>query len=159
MPRIEESIIVPFGPLQSWELMRNLELRPLWDATILEVKRKGVDDNSDTPHLFYKAPLLLGLHWRWNGEYVSFEPPHHAAVRMSWGSRLRPFNSLVGTWIVSNYGGATQIKMVVSFEPRLPLRILDSIMARLVRRLLCKSLLNLSRLGVGGHTCASSGNR
>ena len=152
MPRIEEAIVVPLGSLETWELMRNLELRPRWDATILQVRREAVGSGAGTLHLYYTAPLFLRLRWRWEGEYISFQAPYHTAVRMVWGSSLRPFKSLVGTWVLQSQGEGTQVRMIVRFEPRWPLPFLGRIMERRMRRLLARSLVDLRALGTENHS-------
>ena len=152
MPRIEEAIVIPLGLLETWELMRNLELRPRWDATIIRVRRGVVSPDAEGPRLYYLAPLFLGLRWRWEGEYISFQPPNRTAVRMAWGSSLRPFKSLVGTWVLQSQRDGTQVRMIVSFEPRWPLPLLGKIMGYRMRRLLGKSLLKLRVLGTGNHS-------
>ena len=139
MRRVQENRIIPIPPMQTWDLMRNLDLRPKWDRTILSVSR-------DEEFLYYVAPALLGLHWLWKGEYITFEPPLRSAVRMAWGSRLRPFKYLVGSWILRPRESVTDLTMIVSFEPRLPLPMLGRIMEMRVKSLLKKSLSNLSNL-------------
>ena len=152
MPRIEEAMVIPLGPLETWELMRSLELRPRWDATIIRVRRGVVSPDAEGPRLYYLAPLFLGLRWRWEGEYISFQPPNRTAVRMAWGSSLRPFKSLVGTWVLQSQRDGTQVRMIVSFEPRWPLPLLGKIMGYRMRRLLGRSLLKLRVLGTGNHS-------
>lgn len=147
MPRIEETIVVPLSPMETWELMRNLELRPRWDVTIRQVSRRTVSSSDDTLRLYYTAPLFLGLCWCWEGEYISYQPPYRTAVSMYRGSYLRPFKRLVGTWILESFGEVTQVRMIVSFEPRLPLPFLGKIMGYRMRRLLARSLLALRVLG------------
>ena len=147
MPRIEEAIVVPLSAVETWELMRNLELRPSWDVTILQVSRHTVGSSDDTLRLYYTAPLFLGLNWSWEGEYISYQPPSRTAVRMHRGSFFRPFKRLVGTWILESIGEVTQVRMIVSFEPRLPLPFLGKIMGYRMRRLLGRSLLALRVLG------------
>ena len=152
MHRVEETIVVPLECLCTWELMRDLELRPGWDATIVQVRREAISPGGATIHLYYTAPLFLGLSWRWEGEYVSFQAPFHTAVRMVWGSMLRPFKSLVGTWRLQSHGKGTQVSLIVSFEPRWPLPFLGRIMGRRMRRLLARSLVHLRAIGAGNRS-------
>ena len=147
MTRIEESVIVPLDTLEIWELMRDLELRPDWDATIIRVTRRMAGPRVETARLYYLAPLFMGLWWRWEGEYVSFLPPHRTSVRMDWGSHLRPFKSLVRTWLLQSHVRGNLVRIIVSFEPRLPLPLLDKIMAWRMRWLLVMSLVELGAIG------------
>ncbi len=124
----------------TWNLIRDLSLRPVWDQTVSKVDR---DENL----LYYVAPLFLGLSWYWTGEYITFEPPNRSAIRMIYGSITRPFKSLVGTWIITPRDDRNaMLTMNISFEPRIPIPLLDILMRGRVKKLLRKSLSKLSHL-------------
>ena len=134
----------------TWNLIRDLSLRPVWDQTVSKVDR---DENL----LHYVAPLFLGLSWYWTGEYITFEPPKdglyalptsgRSAIKMIYGSITRPFKSLVGTWIVTPRDDRNaMLTMNISFEPRIPIPLLDIFMRGRVKKLLRKSLSKLSSL-------------
>lgn len=94
--------------------------------------------------LRYAAPLALGMIWRWEGEYVTFDPPARSAVRMRHGSALRPFRKLAGSWTLRPDGEGTLLRISVQFEPRV--RLLEGLMARRVSRITADSLVRLRRL-------------
>ena len=56
MYRVQESAIIPISAEDTWELMRDLDLRPTWDTTVHNVSR-------DEQFLYYKAPLISGFSW------------------------------------------------------------------------------------------------
>ena len=148
MPRVEADAHIPLPPHQLWELMRNTFLRPRWDLSVREVVRDDGTVPGTTTRLHYVAPLPLRLQWRWEGEYVSFQAPHTTSVRMVKGSLLRPFRSLVGTWLLRSEGDGTLLKIVVSFEPRFTFPFSGPLMVRYVRMILHKSLHSLRLLAV-----------
>ena len=139
MYRVQESAIIPISAEDTWELMRDLDLRPTWDTTVHNVSR-------DEQFLYYKAPLISGFSWQWTGEYITFEPPTRSAVKMISGSLHRPFASLVGSWILKPQGSETLLTMTTSFEPRLKLPFLPSIMSRRISRIMLESMANLASL-------------
>ena len=69
MYRVQDSEFIPMHPEDTWNLIRDLELRPIWDETVSKVQR-------DDKFLYYVAPLFMGLSWYWQGEYVTFDPPN-----------------------------------------------------------------------------------
>ena len=146
MPRIERDIVVPLNLLDTWDLMSNVELRPIWDATIIQVIKSTDVSNSAVVKLEYHAPLIFGLRWKWEGAYVSYQPPERTAVRMMWGSIFRPFKSLVGTWALDDVGASTQVRIIVNFEARWPIPLLDIFMTLRMNRLLRRSLHALRQL-------------
>ena len=140
MQRIQDSELIPMSAEDTWNLIRDLSLRPVWDQTVSKVDR---DENL----LHYVAPLFLGLSWYWTGEYITFEPPNRSAIKMIYGSITRPFKSLVGTWIVTPRDDRNaMLTMNISFEPRIPIPLLDILMRGRVKKLLRKSLSKLSSL-------------
>ena len=140
MQRIQDSELIPMNAEDTWNLIRDLSLRPVWDQTVSKVDR---DENL----LHYVAPLFLGLSWYWTGEYITFEPPNRSAIKMIYGSVTRPFKSLVGTWIVTPRDDRNaMLTMNISFEPRIPIPLLDIFMRGRVKKLLRKSLSKLSSL-------------
>ena len=140
MQRIQDSELIPMNAEDTWNLIRDLSLRPVWDQTVSKVDR---DENL----LHYVAPLFLGLSWYWTGEYITFEPPNRSAIKMIYGSITRPFKSLVGTWIVTPRDDRNaMLTMNISFEPRIPIPLLDIFMRGRVKKLLRKSLSKLSSL-------------
>ena len=141
MNRVQDSELIPAHPEDTWNLIRDLELRPIWDETVSQVKRK---EN----FLYYVAPLFMGLNWYWIGEYVTFDPPNRSAIKMVSGSSNRPFKSLVGTWVITPSDQNTLLSMNISFEPRFPIPLLGLFMRRRVKKLLRKSLSQLSNLAV-----------
>ena len=62
------------------------------------------------------------------------------------GSIIRPFKSLVGTWIITPSGMNTMLTMNISFEPRFPIPLLGMFMKRRVKKLLRKSLSAFSKV-------------
>jgi ribosome-associated toxin RatA of RatAB toxin-antitoxin module len=94
--------------------------------------------------LRYTAPLMLGLTWRWEGEYISYNPPERSAVRMQWGSMFRPFRKLAGSWILTPEEQGTLLKITVQFEPRIPL--FEGLVTRRVSRVTTESLIRLRKL-------------
>ncbi len=149
MPRVDYSIDIPLSPKCTWDLMTDLNLRPYWDESIVEVQRGKLHHQRDLEGLSYKAPLLGRIPWHWEGVYASFDPPYRSAVRMIWGSRFRPFRTLVGTWLLSGYDSVTNVKMIVSFEPRIRLPVLGNIMGYMIKAVLARSLNNLRNISVG----------
>tara|TARA_B100001146_G_C16102588_1_gene400073 strand:+ start:77 stop:553 length:477 start_codon:yes stop_codon:yes gene_type:complete len=141
MDRVQDSQLIPVHPEDTWNLIRDLELRPIWDETVSQVRRDG-------NFLYYVAPLFIGLNWYWTGEYVTFDPPNRSAIKMVSGSSNRPFKSLVGTWIITPSDQNTLLSMNISFEPRFPIPLLGLFMRRRVKKLLRKSLSQLSDLAV-----------
>ena len=140
MQRIQDSELIPMNAEDTWNLIRDLSLRPVWDQPVSKVDR---DENL----LHYVAPLFLGLSWYWTGEYITFEPPNRSAIKMIYGSVTRPFKSLVGTWIVTPRDDRNaMLTMNISFEPRIPIPLLDIFMRGRVKKLLRKSLSKLSSL-------------
>ena len=148
MPRVARSIDVSLSPECTWDLMTDLNLRPCWDESILEVQRGKLDHHRYSEGLSYKAPLLGWVSWHWEGVYASFDPPYRSAVRMVWGSRLKPFRTLVGTWLLSGHGSGTNVRMIVSFEPRVQLPVLGKVMGYMVKAVLARSLNNLRNLSI-----------
>gem|GEM_PF-1164377 len=139
MYRIQESEIIPISNDNTWDLMRDLDLRPQWDSTVSHVSR-------DEQFLYYTAPLISGFSWHWIGEYITFEPPTRSAVKMISGSLHRPFANLIGSWILKPHGSETLLTMNISFEPRLNLPFLPAIMGRRIRRLTVESMSKLASL-------------
>ena len=153
MPRVDRSIDVPLSPECTWDLMTDLKLRPSWDNSILDVQRGKLDHHDSSKGLSYRAPLFGRISWNWEGVYASFDPPYRSAVRMVWGSRLRPFRSLVGTWVLSGSESFTNVRMIVSFEPRLRLPTLARLMGYRVKIVLGRSLINLRDLSMN-YSCS-----
>ena len=133
MYRVQDSEFIPMHPEDTWNLIRDLELRPIWDETVSKVQR-------DDKFLYYVAPLFMGLNWYWQGEYVTFDPPNKSAIKMFSGSANRPFKTLVGTWIISPSDEHSLLSMNISFEPRFPIPFIGLFMRRRVKKLLRKSL-------------------
>ena len=146
MPRVQAESYIPIPPLALWELMRNLTLRPKWDASILQVSRDELNVGKASSHLHYVAPLMLGLQWKWEGEYVSFQAPTRTSIRMVKGSFFRPFRNLVGSWVLQPKGYGTQLKLVVSFEPRFRFPFWGPLMTSRLRSILQRSLKQLQLL-------------
>ena len=141
MNRVQDSQLIPAHPEDTWNLIRDLELRPIWDETVSQVKR---EEN----FLYYVAPLFMGVNWYWTGQYVTFDPPSRSAIKMVSGSLNRPVKSLVGTWVITPSDQDTLLSMNISFEPRFPIPLLSLFMRRRVKKLLRKSLLQLSDLAI-----------
>ena len=139
MYRVQDSELIPVPVEDAWALMRNLSLRPVWDATVRKVDR---DEN----FLYYTAPFFMGLNWHWIGEYITFDPPNRSAIRMVSGSINRPFKSLVGTWIITPSTINTILTMNISFEPRIPIPLLGILMKRRVKKLIRKSLSQFAKV-------------
>ena len=139
MHRVQDSELITISAEDTWNLIRDLNVRPIWDETVSKVER---DDN----FLYYVAPLLMGFKWYWKGEYITFDPPSRSAIRMVSGSIIRPFKSLVGTWIITPSGMNTMLTMNISFEPRFPIPLLGMLMKRRVKKLLRKSLSAFSKV-------------
>lgn len=139
MYRIEDSELIPMSAEDTWNLIRDLSIRPAWDKTVRKVER---DENV----LYYTAPLFMGLEWHWIGEYITFDPPNRSAIKMVSGSFSRPFKNLVGTWIVTPSNMNTILTMNISFEPRIPIPLLGILMRRRVKKLVRKSLSRLSKI-------------
>ena len=150
--RVEAETHIPLSPSDLWELMRDVALRPHWDATVRSVVREDGDKEGMTTRLYYVAPLPLGFRWSWEGEYASFQPPHTSSVRMMKGSSLRPFKSLAGTWILRPDGEGTLLRIVVSFEPRLSFPFWRPVMTCYTRTLLLRSLHRLRMMAPGKST-------
>ncbi len=127
--------------------MRDVDLRPDWDLSVSRFHRHGEEGDLPNTRLRYKAPLIGGLFWEWEGAYVTYEPPKRTAVQMVNGSRLRPFKRLAGSWILSEERGGTHVEMVVQFESRLPFAA--KLMSRMIERTLEGSLVRLERLASG----------
>ncbi len=147
MAKVAQSAHIPLAPVRLWELMRDLDRRPQWDPSVRELTRAArlVPDGATILH--YTAPLALGLTWRWEGEYVTFDPPERSAVRMLHGSALRPFRQLAGSWTLTPDGPGTLLRISVQFEPRL--RLLEGLLARRVSKIVDDSLARLGRLAAG----------
>ena len=57
MPRIDYSIDIPLSPKCTWDLMTDLNLRPYWDESILEVQRGKLHHQRDLEGLSYNCLL------------------------------------------------------------------------------------------------------
>jgi len=144
MAKVTQSAHIPLAPVRLWTLMCDLERRPQWDRSVRELTREARLDPAGDTVLRYTAPLALGLTWRWEGEYVTFDPPARSAVQMLHGSALRPFRQLAGSWTLRPDGQGTLLRISVRFEPRL--RLLEGLMARRVSTITADSLVRLRRL-------------
>lgn len=140
MPKVEERVIVAVPLEKLWELVRDTEHRPQWDASVISVQRVEGGSPEDT-RFRYIAPLVLGLRWRWEGKYAVFQDHRRAAVQMIQGSALRPFRRLAGTWTLTPHERGTLLTMTVNFEPRV--KLLEPLMRWRVRRVLRQTLAKL----------------
>ena len=147
MPRVAASRHIAVSPETLWELMRKADLRPDWDLSVDRFHRDGEEGDLRNTRLHYRARLIGGLFWQWEGAYVTYEPPKRTAVQMLSGSRLRPFKRLAGSWILSEERGGTRLEMVVQFESRLPFAA--KLMSRMIERTLKGSLVRLEGLATG----------
>ena len=145
MAKVTHSAYLPVAPDKLWHLMCDLDQRPKWDPSVRTLKREHAGAPGDRPTLYYTAPLLLGATWSWEGEYVVLEPPEQSAVRMRWGSFLRPFHQLAGSWRLTPDGSGTRLQITVNFEPRIPL--LSTLISRRVSKITAESLRRLAVLG------------
>jgi hypothetical protein len=144
MAKVAQSAHSPLAPARLWALMRDLERRPQWDRSVCELTREARLVPNGATILQYTAPLALGLTWRWEGGYVTFDPPARSSVRMLRGSALRPFRQLAGSWTLRPDGQGTLLRISVQFEPRL--RLLEALVARRVSKITSDSLVRLGRL-------------
>ena len=144
MAKVSQSAHIPLVPARLWELMRDLDRRPQWDPSVCELTREARSGGNGATILHYTAPLALGLTWRWEGEYVTFDPPERSAVRMLHGSAFRPFRQLTGSWTLRPDGHGTLLRISVQFKPRLWL--LEGLVARRVSKVMADSLVRLRRL-------------
>lgn len=146
MAKVVRSTHIPLPPDQLWDIMRDVNTRPRWDVSVCRLEREDGVDTNGAAILRYTAPLVLGLTWRWDGEYISYHPPERSAVRMQWGSMFRPFRQLAGSWILTPDEQGTLLKITVQFEPRI--RLLEGLMTRRVSRVATESLTRLRQLTV-----------
>lgn len=144
MAKITHSTYIPIAPEKLWDLMCDLDQRPKWDPSVRTLKRQYDGDPHGRPTLYYTAPLMLGLTWSWEGEYVVLEPPEQSAVRMRWGSFLRPFHQLAGSWRLTPDGSGTRLQITVNFSPRIP--FLGTLISRRVSKVTAESLRRLAAL-------------
>ena len=143
MFRAEAEAIIPLAPDELWELMRDVDRRPRWDASVKRVKRARPSPSEETERLYFTAPLFLGLTWSWEGEYVSFKGPQTSAVKMVKGSLLRPFSALVGTWLLAPREEGTNLRLIVSFKPRIGLPLSRILATYRVKTILARTLRDL----------------
>ena len=144
MPKVVRSAQIPLPPDKLWTIMRDVNMRPRWDVSVCRLEREDGADVTATAILRYTAPLMLGLTWRWQGEYSSYNPPERSAVRMQWGSMFRPFRKLAGSWILTPDEQGTLLKITVQFEPRIAL--FEGLVTRRVSRVTTESLIRLQQL-------------
>ena len=97
--------------------------------------------------LHYRAPLIAGVFWEWEGAYITYEPPRRTAVQMVSGSRLRPFKRLAGSWVLTEDSDGTRLELIVQFESRLP--FIGNLVARMITQILEGSLVRLEQLSTG----------
>ena len=147
MPRAAASRHIAMPPERLWEIMGRVDLRPDWDLSVSRFRRDGAEGDVPNTRLLYRAPLIGGLFWEWEGAYVTYEPPERTAVQMVTGSRLRPFKRLAGSWILSREQGGTHLELVVQFESRLPFAA--RLMSRRIKRILERSLARLEKIASG----------
>lgn len=144
MPKVVRSAQIPLPPDKLWTIMRDVNMRPRWDVSVCRLEREDGSNVNATTLLRYTAPLMLGLTWRWEGEYSSYNPPERSAVRMQWGSMFRPFRKLAGSWILTPDEQGTLLKITVQFEPRIAL--FEGLVTRRVSRVTTESLIRLRQL-------------
>ena len=144
VPRVSSSRLIAASPETLWDLMSSIELRPQWDLSVSQFDRSGPGHDLANIRLRYRAPLIAGLFWEWEGAYVTYRPPRRTAVQMLNGSRLRPFKRLAGSWILKAERGGTHLELVVLFESRLP--FVARLMSPFIRRVLERSLVRLEKL-------------
>lgn len=147
VPKVAASRHIATPPTSLWDLMSRVDLRANWDLSVKQFHRSGRDDDLPNMRLRYRAPLIFGLFWEWEGAYVTYKPPHRTAVQMVNGSRLRPFKRLAGSWILSEESGGTRLELIVQFESRLP--IAAKLMSPMIKRILERSLVRLEELASG----------
>ena len=144
MPKVVRSAQIPLPPDKLWTIMRDVNMRPRWGVSVCRLEREDGSNVNATTFLRYTAPLMLGLTWRWEGEYSSYNPPERSAVRMQWGSMFRPFRKLAGSWILTPDEQGTLLKITVQFEPRIAL--FEGLVTRRVSRVTTESLIRLRQL-------------
>ena len=76
MYRVQDSEFIPMHPEDTWNLIRDLELRPIWDETVSKVQR-------DDKFLYYVAPLFMGWLISIYTKHSTREPAKGDLLRLS----------------------------------------------------------------------------
>ena len=147
MPKASANRHIAISPESLWELMGRVDIRSVWDLSVNRFHRDGVGGDMANTRLHYRAPLIAGVFWEWEGAYITYEPPRRTAVQMVSGSRLRPFKRLAGSWVLTEESDGTRLELIVQFESRLP--FIGNLVARMITQILEGSLVRLEQLSTG----------
>jgi hypothetical protein len=143
MAAVEHSITVHARPEDLFALTQDYTLRLRWDPFLREARLVGGACRA--------APGVRAWCVAWHGlgmetEYVSFNPPRVAAVRMTRGPAL--LASFAGSWRFAEAGpGRTRVcfRYRLAARPRWLRRVLDPLLRTVFARDTARRLLSLRR--------------